>query len=717
VPKPDITKEIRENLMAVKSNDRHNREAYRDNTRFLNGEQWEPLEAQARRGKRLMLTADQLNAPVDQVVNSVRQNKPGPKVSPSGSGTDKYDADIMEGILRRIDSDNVAWVAFETAMETATGGNFGCWEVGLDYENERSFERKVTVEAIPNPNETVFFDPTAIKKDRSDAEWALRLYSYSLEKYKAQFGSNTKIPIRSGMMSAIFDFYQSFRDPSMSGWAQTDGIQVAKYWKVEREQEMLLLYSNGVAYWDSERDLIPRGVVPDARKIERKVEHRSIHWYITNGYEILDDGVWVGQYIPLFPVYGRERWVDNKRYISSMIQLAKQAQQAFNFSFTGACEVLASTSKSPFIGLLGQFRSKYNQWKTSNTTIAAFLEYDEVELKNGTVFTEAPKRNIQEPPIQAFLAFCNLCINAIQRSTSIFDPSLGKQKSDQSGRAIQELQEQSTEGNYHWSDALTIALTHYYRVVADIVQQEYDAPQATKILRADGSPEEVEINKTFEHSTPDGKKTSRIYNIAQGNFAYTVDVGPSAPSQRQAAAMKIAGLIKVLPPQLVAAAADLIAKLNDLGPLGDEIANRWIPPQYRDANDPQAATAKLAQAMQQNQQLTQVVQKLSEVLKTKKLEGMNKKEVAFIQALATIRSAEIKAGSDEGQRDADSFEHILGLAHDAASSAVDRQHELNLNDQEHGQTMEQMLQDHANTLQQNQQQADLAPEPEPATQT
>ena len=69
------------------------------------------------------------------------------------------------------------------------------------------------------------------------------------------------------------------------------------------------------------------------------------------------------------------------------------------------------------------------------------------------------------------------------------------------------------------------------------------------------------------------------------------------------------------------------------------------------------------------------------------------------------------------QRDADSFETILGLAHDAASSAVDRQHELAVNDQQHGQTMEQMLQDHANTLQQNQQQADLQPEPEPAQQT
>src|SRR5258708_7629556 len=132
----EICAEIRTNLMQAKKADEHNRSAYRDNMRFLNLDQWEPQEARKRDNKRLMLTADQLNAPVDQIVNSVRQNKPGPVVSPSGGGSDKESADIMAGILRRIDYDNRAWMAFESAMECGTGGNFGCWEVGLEYKND-----------------------------------------------------------------------------------------------------------------------------------------------------------------------------------------------------------------------------------------------------------------------------------------------------------------------------------------------------------------------------------------------------------------------------------------------------------------------------------------------------------------------------------------------------------------------------------------------------
>ena len=364
-----LAKEMRENLIAVQKADKENRDAYRDNMRFLDGQQWEPLEAQKRRNKRLMLTADQLNGPVDQVVNSVRQNKPGPQVSPSGGGTDKIDAYVMEGILRRIDYENRAWICFGNAMENATGGNFGCWAIDIDYKNDRSFERVINYRMIPNANETVYFDPAAIEKDRSDATWAMELINVPLSTYKARWarkynGDLSKLPFQ-GPMSGILSFFGnlSFRDDTLRGWASSEGVQLAKYWKLKLEVENLTLYDNGIAYYDSEKDKIPPGVKPDTTQDKRVVEHRRVFWYLMNATEILKWGEWPGNWIPLIPVYGRERWIEGKRVLSSMIQLAKQAQQAFNFAFTGACEVLAVATKSPWLGLLGQFKSKYNQWK------------------------------------------------------------------------------------------------------------------------------------------------------------------------------------------------------------------------------------------------------------------------------------------------------------------------------------------------------------------
>lgn len=667
-----LAKEIRDNLAFAKKSDRHNRDACRDNLKFLNGDQWEAQEAEKRRNKRLMLTTDLLNAPVDQVVNSVKQNRPGPDVSPSGEGTDKLDAENMAGIMRRVDYENRSWIAFSTAMEYATGGNFGCWEMDVDWADTRSWRRKIIVKPIPNANETVYFDPCAMQKDRSDAMWAIQLSVMNLELYKSKFPKSTAAT--RGPMKGIIDWFSTFRDDSFNGWVTEAGIQLAKYWKFEVENDTLRLYSNGVAYYDTEKATIPafdaynQPVEVDNSQPSRTVENKKLKWYLCNGAEILKEGDWEGYWIPLFPVYGRERWVENKRWIFSMIQLAKQAQQAFNFSFTSACETLSTVAKAPFIGLLGQFKSKFAQWQKANRELQAYLEYDEVILSNGVPHTAPPQRNVNEPPIQAFLAFCQLAINVIQRTTSVFDPSLGRQKSDQSGKAVQLLDEQSMEGNYHWSDNLNIALTHYYRALGDLIQKEYDAPQVIQIMRADNTPDAVRINQVFKGK--DGQ--DRHNKIAAGNFAYTISTGPSYINQRKADVAKIDGLIKVLPPQMVAEAADLIAKIHDLGPLGDQIADRWIPPQYRDADDPQGAAQKLAQAMQENQLLHKVVQKLQQVLESKQPQLEVEKYKAELSALTSIRVAQEKNKNDQAQRDADALETMLNLSHSAADGEANR---------------------------------------------
>lgn len=672
-----LAKEIRDNIMLAKKSDRHNRDAHRDNLKFLNGEQWEPQEIQKRsQGKRLCLTTDLLNGPVDQVVNSVKQNRPGPDVSPSGEGTDKMDAENMAGIMRRVDYENRSWIAFSTAMEYATGGNFGCWEMDVAYADDRSWQRKIIVKPIPNANETVFFDPCAMLKDRSDAEWAAQLTVMNLEKYNAKY-PNSKAS-KQGALKNVMDWFATFRDESLGGWIVEGGVQLCKYWKVISDYETLRLYSNGVAYYDSETippfDAQNNPVIVDESQPARRVDSRKIKWHLCNGVEILERGDWEGYWIPLFPVYGRERWVENKRWIFSMIQLAKQAQQAFNFSFTSACETLSTVAKAPFIGLLGQFKSKMAQWVKANREMQAYLEYDEVILSNGTPHVVPPQRNVNEPPIQAFLAFCQLAINVIQRCTSVFDPSLGRQKSDQSGKAVQLLDEQSMEGNYHWSDNLNIALTHYYRALGDLIQKEYDAPQVIQIMRANNTPDAVRINQVF--TGPDGK--DRHNKIASGKFAYTISTGPSYDSQRKADTAKVDALVKALPPQLVAQAADVITRLHDLGPVGDELAARWMPPQYRDANDPQAAVQKLAQAMQENQILQKIVQKLQTVVESKQPQLEVEKYKAELSALTAIRVAQEKNKNDQAQRDADALENILSLSHAAADSEANRQTQIHI---------------------------------------
>lgn len=683
---PPTPKEIRDNLALARKSDKHNRDAYRENIKFLCGDQWDSIEAQKRRNKRLMLTTDMLNAPVDQVVNSIRQNKPGPQVSPV-SDADQDAAEVMNGLLRHIDYENNAWTAIDTAMENATGGNFGCWGVDLEYRNDRSFARKLKVREIPNANETVFFDPAAIKKDRLDADFAFEVMVLTPDKYKRYFADSKYVRENKGSGSfvrSITDFFATFGDKSLMNWTTEDGIQVVKYWRIESEPDRLRYYSNGVSYWDSERDKIPADITEDKTVNPRDIEHRKLRCYVSNGAEILKSYDWPIDVIPLFPVYGRERWSEGKRLLFSMIQLAKQAQQAFNFAFTGACEVLSLSTKAPWIGLLGQFKSKMAQWQKANVEPQAYLEYDEVVLGNNQTHVVPPQRNVQEPPIQAFLAFCNLCVNAIQRATSVFDPSLGKQKSDQSGRAIQELQEQSNEGNFHWADNLTITLTSYYKSNMRLVQAEYDSAQVAMILKPDmKSTEEVYINQEFTAGIkPDGSEIRKNHRIADGEFSLVVAIGPKFDDQREADIAKIDTLVQHLPPELFAQCADIIVKLQDLGPMGKELADRITPSQYRNPQDPAAAAQQLGQMAQQNKSLLALVQKLQFQLSSKQPQLDNDLKRTMIQVVGGIREAEIKGGIDKSQQDLDAMEHFTGLAHDAATSHLDRQNTLDLADKQ-----------------------------------
>lgn len=709
-----MVKEIRDNVKLAKDSDKHNREAYRDNLKFLNLEQWDPKEEQKRQNKRLMITCDQLNAPVDQTVNRIKQNKPGPAVAPSGQGTDKDDAQIFEGILRRIDYENRAWIFIENAFENATGGNFGCWEADISYK-PRSFERIIEVKGIPDANECVYFDPMAKERDRSDAMWAFTIKTYSKAKFEQDFPQSSINKM--GSVSTLSGYF-GFGDSSMDGWVTKDSRQVCKYWKVEITRETLRRYSNKLNYYDSEKDRIPEDVTVDKSQPKRIEERRQLRWYITDGVDILEDGDWEGEWIPLFPVYGRERWVGNKRYVSSMIQGAKQAQQAFNYAFTGACEVLAFSTKAPWVGLIGQFKSKFSQWRNANTEPQSFMEYDEVLLANGQIHVAPPQRNMQEPPVQAFLAFCQVCINAIQRATSVFDPSLGKQKSDQSGRAIQELQQQSTEGNFHWSDNLTIALTHYYRTMLDLAQNEYDAEQVIQILRADGTPQEVRINADFDAGTNlRGETITKHYRIARGNFAVTVNVGPSADSQLAANESKVGALIKVLPPELVAQAADIFIKLQNYGPLGDQLADRLTPPQYRNQNDPAAAAQHLAQAMQQNQQLMATVQKLQMAIATKQPELEVRKWIAAVNAIAGIEETKLKIGDSQEDREQSMLEQVVNLSHDATMQTQKNIHDAAMTTQQQMHEGQQNQNQHVVDISQAKQQQEAdAEQPEPAGQ-
>ena len=130
-----------------------NRDRYEEDTNFGRlGEQWpEEIKRQRLLESRPCLTINKIPAFVRQVVNDARQNKPGIIVSPVDNGADKATAEVINGLVRAIQRNSNADIAFDTALDHSVSGGFGFFRISIEYASPESFDLEAKVNRIPNP--------------------------------------------------------------------------------------------------------------------------------------------------------------------------------------------------------------------------------------------------------------------------------------------------------------------------------------------------------------------------------------------------------------------------------------------------------------------------------------------------------------------------------------------------------------------------------------
>src|ERR1700757_4056715 len=148
-----------------------NRDASLDDLKFRTGDQWpDNIETSRTTDGRPCLTINRLPSMIRQITNNQRQMRPAIQVNPVGSGSDVETAEIFQGIIRHIEVNSDAEVAYDTGFEMAVTGGLGWWEVSTDYIDERSFDQEIFIKRKKNPF-TIYCDPSAIEPTYCDADW------------------------------------------------------------------------------------------------------------------------------------------------------------------------------------------------------------------------------------------------------------------------------------------------------------------------------------------------------------------------------------------------------------------------------------------------------------------------------------------------------------------------------------------------------------------
>ena len=601
----DILKDEREEFEEAYEAESENRNVAIEDLKFARlGEQWpEPIRKQREIDGRPVLTINKMPAFIRQVVNDSRQNRPQIKVKPVDDRADKDTANVLEGLVRNIERTSKADVAYDTAVDYAVSMGWGYIRVAIDYEYDDTFDKCLKIERIANPF-SVYGDPHSTSMDGSDWNrcWVTELKSK--EQFQAKYKGAEEVDWE-GLG------YDSLKAP----WKDSDDILTCESWTREETQREILQLSSGQVVGKTEfeaaQDLMQAlGITVVNSRMARayKIKQR-----IMTGAEVLEENDWLGQYLPIIPVYGEEINVEGKRYFRSLVHSAMDAQRMYNYWRTTATELVALAPRVPFIGEEGTFDADPN-WLTANTQSHAYLQYAKG--------AQMPQRQpLDGGSAVGAMSEALASSDDMKSIIGMYDASLGQRSNETSGRAIMARQREGDVNTFHFIDNLARSIRQVGCVLVDLIPKVYDGQRVIRII----GPDDVEANaKLGKQDTngpmPDG--TERMYDLGLGRYDVAVDTGPSFTTRREETAMQMTEFVRSFP-DAAPVIGDLLVKAMDW-PQAEEIADRlkaMVPGQAAGGIPPELQQA-MQDGQQQIQQLTQENQQLKQKadLENKKIE-------------------------------------------------------------------------------------------------
>jgi hypothetical protein len=634
--------------------------------RFRAGEQWDAsVLAERKLDNRPALVINRMPQFERNITNEQRQSKPAMQVSAVDSGADRDTAEVIQGLIRHIEYDSNADVAYDTALTSAVRGGFGYIRLVSEFEAEDSFEQVLKIKRVRDPF-SIYLDPGHQEQDASDAEWGF--------------------VVDDGMSKEQFEAEYPKCNAAAAGWGNrvnTGGhtCQVVEYFYREREKDELLVLQKvhpllrpdtGEPVLDPQTGrpaAVPVGepFVMFASDVEadealkssvsvlahRDTQRIRVKWAKIAGSEVVEESEFPSKYIPLIPVLGDELWVGGKRILEGVVRHAKDSQRMYNFWSTAITETIALAPKAPWIVAEGQLKGREKQWQRAAKRNVPYLEYAIVPN------AAPPSRNAFEAPIAGMTQAMMFAADDMKATTGIYDAALGNRSNETAGIAIEQRRQQSQTSTSHFPDNLARAMRHLGRILIDAIPRVYDSARIVRVLGEDNSEKMVSINGA---PTPEGQE--RTFALDTGRYDVTVSMGPSYASKRSQAAAGMLEFMRVDPPAAPLLGDLLVESMDWPGAkTAAERLRKMLPPEIRPPDDKKLPSAQqlqqqLQQLMQQQEQLVaklheaeDVVQEKERQLLAKADDNASKERIALLNAHVTLLTTAAQLDSKERTED------------------------------------------------------------------
>lgn len=652
---PKLVEEARKRLEHNEQMDGHNQKAQLADTKFVYvpGEQWPSAIKQERDNwGDPCLEFNQMKQFTNQVVNDMRQKRPGIRVHAAGGEASDATADLLQGIVRGIEYESNGEAVYDHGYLHTVVGSRGFWRVVSKYVNDNSFDQKLVLLPIPDPM-SVRIDPAFQQPDASDMNWCFVLDALQKDEYHRLYPQADPA---------------NWDPTSFKTWYKDDNtIIVADYYRRTFTEKTLVAVQESDAtgaqtvktMW---QDQLPT-ILPETMRVikTRVVQQVKVEWYtIAGGDQILKEHTWPGTIIPVVMDMGDVITIEGKRHFQGLIRHAKDSQSLFNFGMTQQAIHLSLTPRAPYVMAEGQDEGYEEMWDNANRRNYGKLIYKPTAMDDGQLVP--PPQRQQMSMVDSGWASLGQQLNGLIKSTmgGMYENTLGMVGNEVSGKAILAREQQGDTATFHFADnhGLAIALTG--RILVECIPTYYDTERMVTYIGEDNERKQVKVNE--RRIMPDGSiQAIREKNITVGQFAVTIEAGETWKSKRQEAKDFLAEVVKAWP-QVLTVAGDVIVKEQGLAgskTLADRMKYLW-PPELKQAEAAREAgeDPKMADMAAQLQQVTQQFQQCEQMLQqvTQELDQVKKDKTAQINASnAKVKESQSKerlnAATVENDRD------------------------------------------------------------------
>lgn len=596
----ELLARIKQNFQNASEIDSDNLQNMEDDVRFVRegGEaQWPDSALIARKqigSERPILTVNRLLSYNNNIINEIRQNCPGIKVRPCDDQADIETAEILQGIIRNIESQSKAAIAYEMAAQNMVDSGMGYFRIVSQYISDDAWAQEIAIKSIPD-SMTVRTGPFK-EPDGSDLRWAMIIEQVDKATFEKQYPGE----VQGWQLIAA--------GQSNDGWVNKNTVLVAEYFEIKETQAVLIQTQDGRSVYQDE---MKEG---DIAQDQRKTTRKSVIWVKVGGNSILEQTELPIKYIPIIPCIGNEYYVDGKKKIYGLTRHGRSPQQLYNFAISSEAELLALSPLAPFMADVEAIQGYENLYAMANKKPIAVLPYNSISSTTGQTLPSPERQQFAAQPT-GWIAAKEAAVGDIQASLGIYEAAQGNNPNNQSGKALQSIQRQASQGTFHYSSNLARSVAQCGRILVDWIPKIYDTAQIMRIIGDDETVDHVQIDPSqpqakTEQQTEQGE-IQKIYNLSVGRYDVVCDVGPSYATKRQESADSMINLIQSYP-AIMQLAGDLMIKNLDW-PGAEKISERlakMLPPQLQE--QPEGQDPQMQQAQQQMHQMASQMEEMGQ---------------------------------------------------------------------------------------------------------